>query len=257
MIELFHKRMDNTVATMHAYDHLYQDKGIRQRDSFYLWLIQLIDPRSDGLLLDISTGEGRLVTLARQAGKQALGMDFSLEAVKIGALKTDQPVFTVADGECLPFADESIDYITHIGSLEHYFHPEQGACEIGRVLKPGGKALMLLPNAFGLFGNIKHVWLHGEVFDDGQPIQRYATRDMWRSILEQGGLQVDRTIAYTEIEFPRTRKDLLWLLAHPLKIIRGLLSQLIPLNLANHLVFICSRASLKSTPHFHTWTYRP
>lgn len=257
MIELFHIQMDSTSATMQAYDHLYHEKGILQRDSFYLWLIHLLDPQPGCILLDISTGQGRLVSLARKAGKRAIGMDFSHEAVLMAAQDTGVPCYSVADGECLPLAGASIDYITHIGSLEHYLHPEQGACEIGRVLKSGGKALVLLPNAFGLWGNVKHVGLHGEVFDDGQPIQRYATKEMWRSILERGGLHVERILAYSEIDFPRTLKDFFWLLARPQKIVRGFISKLIPVNLANHLVFICTRADSHTLPALHSWTYHP
>jgi SAM-dependent methyltransferase len=255
MIELFHNQMGNPSASKQAYNELYHDRGILQRDSFYLWILRLMNPQPEKLLLDISTGEGRLVALAQRAGQPAAGMDFSLQAVGMAVQNSGQPCFSVADGECLPVADASVDYITHIGSLEHYISPERGACEIGRILKPGGRAVILLPNAFGLFGNIKHVWLHGDVFDDGQPIQRYATRELWQSILEQGGLTVEKVVPYSEIDFPRTPADFLWLLARPQKIVRGLLSKMVPTTLANHLVFICTRGSEDQNVHIRQWTY--
>jgi hypothetical protein len=99
-----------------------------------------------------------------------------------------------------------------------------------------------VPNAYGLLGNIAYVWRQGEIFDDGQPLQRYATRRTWEALLERGGLRVERTLGYGELEFPRTARDALWLVARPHKLVRYLLTPLIPTNLANDFVFICGRA---------------
>lgn len=241
MIEIFHKNMTNTSATQKAYDTIYREQGINQRDSFYLWLLELLKADRKDLILDISCGQGRLINLAKQRGYRAVGVDFSLEGLLIGQHESGSSTFGAVDGEILPFSTNSINLITHIGSLEHYHHPMKGIEEIGRVLKPGGRAVILLPNAFGLFGNIKYVTTHGEVFDDGQPIQRYATRQTWGTMIEKGNLKIERVISYTEINFPRVWKDFFWLILRPQKIIRHLLSVLIPVNLANHLVYICSK----------------
>ena len=240
MIEIFHENMHSTSATQLAYDRIYHENGINHRDSFYLWILSLLNPQPGQVLLDISCGQGRLVNLARKQGQVALGTDFAYEGLHIGKLAANSAIFFDADGECLPLAAKSVDYITHIGSLEHYLNPARGAKEIGRILKPNGKAVILLPNAFGLLGNVKYVITHGEVFDDGQPIQRYATRATWEHLLIQGGLRINKLVPYGEIDFPRCWPDLLWLIGRPQKIIRGVLAKLTPVNLANHLVFICS-----------------
>lgn len=239
MIEIFHKDMVDASATKAAYNTLYKEKGINQRDSFYLWIIHLLNPVQGGIFLDSSCGQGRLVNLAKTKGQRAIGMDFAIEGLVIGSKYPDCAAYNVADGECLPLPSRSVDYVTHIGSLEHYMHPELGAKEIGRILKSSGKAAILLPNAFGLFGNIRYVMRYGDVFDDGQPVQRYATYQLWYKILKQGGLKVIRVKSYCEVDFPRTWNDFFWLIKRPQKIFRWLISFLIPLNLANHLVFIC------------------
>ncbi|MFZ6027657.1 MAG: methyltransferase domain-containing protein [Chloroflexota bacterium] len=236
MLEIRHE-----TDTRQAYDEIYDHEGILLRDSFYQWLIDLLAPVAERNLLDISCGQGRLVTLARRQGLRALGIDFSLEGVRKGRQETPAAGWAVGDGECLPFSDGSVDYITHIGSLEHYLHPDAGAREIARLLKPGGKACILLPNAFGLLGNIKHVLYKGEIFDDGQPLQRYATRASWEALLQRNGLHVFETVAYGEIERPRTLQDWRWLLPRPQKWMRMFLCRFIPLNLANHFVFLCTR----------------
>jgi SAM-dependent methyltransferase len=192
------------------------------------------------LLLDISCGQGRLVTLAKRQGLQAVGTDFAEDAVRIGAAESPRAGWMVSNGELLPMPSGSVDYVTHIGSLEHYQNPEAGMSEITRVLKPEGTACILLPNSYGLLGNIKYVMQTGQVFDDGQPLQRYNTPAGWREMLMHNGLLPFKTLKY-EREWPLTRADLLWYLTHPAKIVRLFTMGLIPLNLANCLVYLCQR----------------
>ena len=229
--------------TRQAYDEIFRQEGILLRDSFYLWLVDLLDPQPGKTLLDISCGQGRLVGLAQERGLRALGIDFAFPGVSLGRVACPEAGWVVGDGECLPIASGSLDYITHIGSLEHYEHPARGVEEIARVLKPEGKACILLPNAFGLLGNIKYVWQHGEVFADHQPLQRYGTRLTWARLLEAGGLRVVRTVGWGEIERPRTAHDLKFMLRHPQKILRWIISWLTPLNLSNDFAFLCTPAS--------------
>jgi len=241
MIEIRREEMRNAATLRNAYDSIYHGQGINLGDSFYLWLIGLLKPNRGRLLVDISCGEGRLVALARQQGLRAIGTDFSMAALTKGKLNDPSSGFILADGECLPFPTACADYITHIGSLEHYLHPQLGAAEIARLLKVGGRACVLLPNAFGLLGNIPYVLRHGEVFDDGQPLQRYATHQTWCRLLQKAGLAVERVVGYNEMQRPRTCADARALLAHPRKWLRALMLPLIPLNLSNHLVFLCRR----------------
>lgn len=240
MLEIRHSQMNTTADTQQAYDEIYAGEGILQLDSFYLWLISLLEPQQGRVLLDISCGQGRLVTLAQKQGLRAMGVDFSMQGVQIGLNETPAAWWVTGDGEQLPYADASMDYVTHIGSLEHYQNPQAGADEIARILKTGGKAVVLLPNSFGLLGNIKYVVRHGDIFDDGQPLQRYGTRRAWESMLTKKGLHVDRVLGFSEIPTPRTLPDWIWLLKRPQKIVRKFLNLFIPINLTNHFVFICS-----------------
>ena len=224
-----------------AYNEIFRRKNFRHRDSFYLWILELIKPCPGSVLLDISCGEGRLVQLAYQrfALHRAIGVDFALWGIYKGAQEEPRANWLVGDGETLPLPDNCADYVTHIGSLEHYNSPLKGVREIARVLKPNGIACILLPNAFGLLGNIHYVCRFGEIFDDGQPIQRYATRRTWEALLVQGGLIIERIIPYGEVNKPRTLNDLIWMCKNPQKFAKLALVRFIPVNLANHFVFIC------------------
>jgi SAM-dependent methyltransferase len=238
-IEIRHEPTE--IAEQQAYNTIYAKHGIDQRDSFYLWFLDQVVRYGRGRLLDVSCGEGSFIRFARRAGFATIGIDFSAVALQKAQRRVPSTVLALANAQQLPFADNSFDVVTNIGSLEHYFDPAQGVREMARVLRPSGVALVLLPNAFGLFGNITHVLRHGEVYDDGQPLQRYATRASWERLLQYNGLIPGRVIGY-EREAPRTLDDLRWLLRRPSKIARLLLSRFVPVNLGNMLIFVCHKA---------------
>lgn len=225
-----------------SYDALHTEGQLRQRDSFYKWFVGLLQPQAGQRLLDVSCGQGALLKFGQEAGLVVAGLDLSSKAVAVARVQTKgKGGLVVANAEQLPYADGSFDYVTNIGSVEHYFRPGQAVAEMARVLHPDGLALILLPNTFGLLGNILHVWRTGDVFDDGQPLQRYGTPGQWRKLLEMNGLAVQRTLKY-EREWPKTWSDMAWYAAHPHKFGRAILSWIIPTNLTSFLVFRCRKA---------------
>ncbi|NOZ05659.1 MAG: class I SAM-dependent methyltransferase [Chloroflexi bacterium] len=220
-----------------AYDDIYTHEGIRQRESFYRWILRVLAPQPGRRLLDVACGAGDLSNLAAQAGVAAYGVDFSAAALHV-AKERGGGHFVVADGEALPFADSQFDYVTSIGSLEHYADMAQGAREIARVLAPDGLAFILLPNSFSILHNVWTALRTGRTEQDDQPIQRYAARYEWQDLLEQNGLRTERTVKY-EREWPVTWADRWWYLGHPKPLIRLLLTPLVPLNWASCFVYLC------------------
>ena len=253
LVELRGRQIDSTTDSAQSYDVLHAEDALCQRDSFYKWLLSLLGSRRGGTplqgktLLDVSCGQGSLMDFALQAGLRVAGLDLSSSAVAMAAQRRGRhfppALVTLANAQQLPFADKSFDFVTNIGSLEHYFRPDLAVCETARVLQPEGRALLLLPNTFGLLGNVLHVWRTGDLYDDGQPLQRYGTNAQWQRLLEINGLQVVKTIRY-EREWPRTWGDARWYLQRPHKLARMLLASLIPTNLSSFLIYLCRKASL-------------
>ena len=244
MIEINLDRVSNAAASRRAYDRLYGQSfsgtWTGQMDSRYLWLVSLLRARPGQRLLDVSCGNGYLLRAALRKRLDVWGLELSEVGLQQAGEMASGASLICANAETLPFASASFDYVTNIGSLEHYLHPSTSVSEMARVLKPEGLALVLVPNIYGLLGNVLYVWRHGDVFVDVQPLQRYATRGWWTRLLEQNGLFVARTLRY-ERELPRTWTDLRWHLAHPAKLLHALLSPLVPLNLADSFVFLCRR----------------
>lgn len=244
MIEIHRRTMAAARDSEGAYDELYGDTfmgpSTGQIPSRYIWLVGLLRPHPGQRLLDVSCGNGFLLQAAAARGLRALGVDISSVALRQAGRRAPSAQGICSDAEALPFADGSFDLVTNIGSLEHYLHPTRSVAEMARVLKGDGLALVLVPNAYGLLGNILHVWRRGEVFVDEQPLQRYATRETWTRLLEGNGLAVTRVVRY-ERELPRTWGDFRWYLRRPLALLRALASPLMPLNLTNNFCFLCRR----------------
>lgn len=244
LLEIRHMGEDTADWVKRAYEAIYAGPGIRQLESFYLWLLDVLSPLPGRRLLDISCGEGILVHQASIRGVEAYGLDLAEAAVQIAYRQKGSTAgnegFVIAAGEHLPFPDVSFDYVTNIGSLEHFADVAAGVREMARILRPNGTALVLVPNLFSLLHNVYEVWRKGHVVDDGQPLQRYATRRDWEQLLSANGLTVLRTVKY-EREWPRSRSDLAWYLRHPKALVRLMFSPFVPLNLANCFVFLCCR----------------
>lgn len=236
MIEIRHTEKSNA-ALRSAYDELYRQGSTEHLRSYYRWILKQLAPCPGSRLLDVACGTGALVDEARRQGLQASGVDFSAVA-----LRSYPAPLAAADAAALPFADASFDYVVNLGSLEHLVDMEQGVREMARVLHPAGSCCVLVPNTFGLFWTIRHALCTGDIADDGQPLQRYATRRQWERVLEGNGLRVERVIGY-ELPPPETlRQWLRYARTFRNRFLPALLGPHIPVNLASMLVFLCRKA---------------
>ncbi len=101
-------------------------------------------------VLDIAGGTGDLArAFARRAGPQGEVWltDINDSMLRVGRDRLlDRGVVTpvaVCDAECLPFPDQYFDRVSVAFGLRNMTHKEQALAEMHRVLKPGGKLLVL------------------------------------------------------------------------------------------------------------------
>ena len=103
-------------------------------------------------ILDVACGTGDStisIAQAAAAGSEVVGVDISegmMALVEGKAEKAgvgDRIRLQVADGEELPFEDGSFDRVTCAFGIRNFEHKERGLSEFLRVLKPGGKAVIL------------------------------------------------------------------------------------------------------------------
>ncbi|MDD5088318.1 MAG: methyltransferase domain-containing protein, partial [bacterium] len=98
--------------------------------------------------LDIGTGNGFLPNAmrGRLSGVHIAGTDFAENALVAANDALDEKALNDLDQDDLPFAAESFDYVTCLEVIEHLIFPEHALAEIHRVLKPGGRAAITVPN---------------------------------------------------------------------------------------------------------------
>jgi ubiquinone/menaquinone biosynthesis C-methylase UbiE/DNA-binding transcriptional ArsR family regulator len=101
-----------------------------------------------GRLLDIGTGTGRMIELLGPSASQALGVDRSSEMLRLARVKLDKAGIAdaslrQADMYALPLGDHSADSIV-IHQVLHYAQaPASAIAEAARVLRPGGRLLVV------------------------------------------------------------------------------------------------------------------
>ena len=235
MLEIRYQEQQDSIQD--AYDLIYDEDPIHHNESLYRWILRLLNPQPGKRLIDIACGEGTIPTLAAQNNIIAHGFDLSFKAIQAG--QSPNPNLIVANGEHLPYPDASFDYVTNIGSLEHYMSPATGVQEMARILTPSGIACILVPNTFSI-ALMVHAWHNGRTADDGQPIQRYAARYEWQDLLEINGLYVFKTTKYNLV-WPRSWQDAKLFLRQPKRIGWLLMGLVTPLNLANSFVYLCRK----------------
>jgi ubiquinone/menaquinone biosynthesis C-methylase UbiE len=109
---------------------------------------RLFDLAGAKRILDVGSGAGQIIQhLLKYADSDAqiTGFDLSLEMLKRARrrLQSDRPRFVNADLTRLPFADAAFDCVTCGYVLEHLPDPRPGLVELGRVLSPGGRMLLI------------------------------------------------------------------------------------------------------------------
>jgi SAM-dependent methyltransferase len=115
-------------------------------------------------VLEVGCGPGRLsLRLARRHGLDVTGVDLDpamierarTNAGRPGDRDVRRPSFLVGDVASLAFPDGSFDLVVSTLSMHHWADPTAGLAEIGRVLRPGGRALVwdlrpgVRPHPFG------------------------------------------------------------------------------------------------------------
>jgi ubiquinone/menaquinone biosynthesis C-methylase UbiE len=98
-------------------------------------------------ILDVGTGPGFLALILAEMGHKVTGVDISqgmLEKARDNALMMNLNVdFRHADGERLPFEDESFDLLVNRHLLWTLPNPKEAIEEWARVLKPNGNILAI------------------------------------------------------------------------------------------------------------------
>jgi len=226
------------------YNRIYSGPGIKTNSGYYRWLVNLLRPRSNTDLLDVSCGEGIFLREVSRKHKsiKTFGLGISDIAISFAKINSPQSMLIVADGQRIPFPDKTFDYLTCLGSLEHYLDQDLGLKEISRVAKDDAKFCLVLPNSLSI-DLFLHVIKEGDrSVDDFQILEKTATKKEWIALLNKNGFLV-KAIYGSNLWPALFQEGTLKLKSVSKYISRSLIKYFCPLNLAREFVFICSKTN--------------
>jgi demethylmenaquinone methyltransferase/2-methoxy-6-polyprenyl-1,4-benzoquinol methylase len=144
--------------------------------------VAAVDPR---LVLDVCTGTGDLA-LGYRPAECIAGCDFCLPMLARARAKADgtatDPCWFAADALRLPLADSSVDVVSVAFGIRNFEDLASGLGELARVLRPGGRALVLeFATPRGALGPLLRWWVRwvpplvGRVVSGDDEAYRYLT----------------------------------------------------------------------------------
>jgi len=174
------------------YNQHYAAKGLetmRPAEAYPMFL-NLLETESGTRLLDVSCGAGSLLAAAEDIGMHAVGVDLSDEAVRLAKRVAPKARVAVGAGEALAFKNGTFDYVSCLGSLEHFLDMGQGLEEMKRVAKPNARFCIMVPNED--FIGWKVIGHQGTAQQDIN--ENLQSLTAWRRLFTEHGLEVLRVV---------------------------------------------------------------
>lgn len=165
------------------------EKAALRGEPSYVWragqqrrlemILNAAGERVRGQVLENGCGVGMYVERLAAYGGRVIGLEYDFERVAMAHRLL--PRVVCAAGESLPFADNAFDLVLSHEVLEHVTDDRQALLEIARVLKPGGRLALFVPNRGYPFETHGIYW-RGRYHFGNIPLVNYLPR-RWRDQL--------------------------------------------------------------------------
>jgi SAM-dependent methyltransferase len=112
-------------------------------------------PIARGRLLDVGCGDKPYLEIFSPYVSEYIGVEHEASfhqtnSAQANSADRQRGPDVLYDGEHLPFGAAEFDTVICIQTLEHTPKPQQLVCELGRVLRPDGRLLLMAPFSFRL-----------------------------------------------------------------------------------------------------------
>jgi demethylmenaquinone methyltransferase / 2-methoxy-6-polyprenyl-1,4-benzoquinol methylase len=133
--------MFDRIASVYDLMNAVMTAGMHQR-----WRERAVDLAAVGpgsRALDVATGTGDLAIALRERGADVVGVDFAEKMLQIARGKAPGIEFRTGNALALDFADDEFDAATVGFGARNFDDLDQGLREMARVVKPGGRVVVL------------------------------------------------------------------------------------------------------------------
>lgn len=126
------------------YDKIGIDYNLTRKADKFLTeqLLFHLDPKENGLYLDIGCGTGNYTNELQKRGFQCIGIDPSIEMLEKAKSNNQQIDWRIGTAEKTGLADNSINGIIGSLTIHHWTNVKKGFSELYRVLKPEGRIVI-------------------------------------------------------------------------------------------------------------------
>lgn len=169
------------------YDNRVYSQGVYSHENQASTAISILNPGPGKRLLDVGCGGGHFLRLADENHIKTYGIDLSKTAIRTAKRVSPNSKLVIGDAEHLSFKSRYFDYVTCLGSLEHFPDMGKSIKEMARVLKSNGTVCIYVPNKFFVGDIFRKKQTHG------QKLERFLSYKEWKDTFENYGLEVVRT----------------------------------------------------------------
>ncbi len=145
-----------------------------------------------GRLLDIGCGRGFFLSHARKNGFDVRGVEISVSAAKYASEHFGVPVH-ICNLDVENNMDESYDVVTLWHVLEHFHDPRAVLENVRRLLKPGGRLFIEVPNLNSLKFRLSTPGRRWQGGNHPRYHRSFFTRKTLRRVLQTCGFDIDNT----------------------------------------------------------------
>lgn len=105
-------------------------------------MVEALEIAPGGQVLDLAAGTGTSSAAIARTGARVVAADFSLGMMSEGRRRGAPVPFVGADGQHLPFAENSFDAAVISFGLRNVHEPRLALAEMVRVVRPGGRVVV-------------------------------------------------------------------------------------------------------------------